>query len=548
MNKLLVLVLVILAVLTAGTFAKTKHQKMFEDLYLKSEDELFAEDFIGMYALLVHRNIIAEFIIPGPHQEETWGDKAPFIIRNPQLVNLALALGKTKLARVIIAEVEKRRPRGFDDYPEYAGQQFPLPEQGEDDYPEEMMGYLPERWIEHQFVGLTVIPPDGSKARSYQDTPPMCICVLNQLDDCFDALVESKYKPTITSNRTYVMEPVLLAATLNVWQVLPKLVDLGAPLDMQDRSHILTSTSPYLMGCTRGHVEWVQAMLRMGYDIDEQHGKDGDTCLHGAAQGGHFALVKFLIEKGADLTIINAQDGQSAYSLSVQHHQRHVQALLAEGLLKQRLPLPPPPTLRQRLNDIERQDDIHQYLLGYMSRTGKTKEDVMEEFDVVAYDPYYDFNGSYDPQKVLGNINRDLAPDRIAKSGAATFLIELDGIIYTAGTHTFEAKMQEYLQKEKDGYKQKDVEAGREHEALMQMVNESMALAIEQERKDLEEKKAVPKEVREKTNQPNVDPDATIPDFEATQVFSSRIVQKKKERDAKKKVEGEGEKKGHDEL
>jgi hypothetical protein len=400
-------------------------------------------------------------------------------------------LGKTRIARQIITEVERRRPRGFDYYPEYAGQRYPLPNQNDPAFPSEMTKMLPMKWIEHQFVGITIILSKGESAMSYGGAPPMCICVLTRDNDCFDALVENEYKPQITSNATYVLEPVLLGATINAYDIIPKLIDVGAPFDMADRTNILTSTTPYLIACLRGNIEWIEHMLRMGYDIDENHGnRGGDTCLHGAAMKGHYSLVNFLIEKGADITLINSSDGQSAYSLAVQHHHRHIQALLGDAFLKQRLPLPQPPSFRQRMQDMERQDEINSYIMAYMERTGLTAEDIMDNYDSIPYDPHYDFDGTYDPNMLLGNQDRTITTDAI--SGASQFLVQLDGVMYTAGTNTYKAKMKEYLDKYEGDRLATMSKASKEHDELIAMVEESLKMQNDNLVKEYEMKMRMP--------------------------------------------------------
>jgi len=42
----------ILCLFATAVLAKTKHQKMFEDLYVKSEADLLRDDFIGVYVCL----------------------------------------------------------------------------------------------------------------------------------------------------------------------------------------------------------------------------------------------------------------------------------------------------------------------------------------------------------------------------------------------------------------------------------------------------------------------------------------------------------------
>lgn len=501
MNRVALLV-AILCLLATTVLAKTKHQKMFEDLYVKSEADLLRDDFIGIYAPLVHRNILGSFLIPGPHQEASWTNKDPFILNNPQLVNLALGLEKNIIARQIIEEVEKRRPRGYDNYPEYAAQHYPLPKEGDEDWVDTSQMMIPRTWIEHQFLKITVLNRVNSEATAdFRGLPAMSICVLNRNEGCFDVLVDNGYKPALTSNHSYIVEPVILSAQLNAWEMIPKLVDIGGAFDPQDRGHILTQSNPYFTACTQGHVEYVQQMLRMGQDIDQQHGEEGDTCLHVAAMSGFLPLAAMLIEKGADITITNGKDGQSAYSLSVQHHHRHVQALLADAFLKQRLPLPRPPTIRQRMNDMARHEDIHKYLLGYMHRTNKTMEDLQLEMqnDIAPYDPYYDFDGTYDPTAPLGNVEPNGLPsDHLENSQSGGFLIELDGIFYKAGTLAYKAKMAEYVEKEKEAKRLAEQRRLTEHDELLSFVETQLTHIQKAQEFAVESERSKPAHILEK--------------------------------------------------
>ena len=55
----------------------------------------------------------------------------------------------------------------------------------------------------------------------------------------------------------------------------------------------------------KGDLEKVRAHLASGTDINERSGEHDSSALHAAAYHGHLEIVKFLIEKGAD---INAKD------------------------------------------------------------------------------------------------------------------------------------------------------------------------------------------------------------------------------------------------
>jgi ankyrin repeat protein len=57
----------------------------------------------------------------------------------------------------------------------------------------------------------------------------------------------------------------------------------------------------------RGDVDGVRALLRSNTDLVHKRDDRGATALHFAAQGGHSAIVRLLLDHGAE---INALDGQ----------------------------------------------------------------------------------------------------------------------------------------------------------------------------------------------------------------------------------------------
>ena len=54
-----------------------------------------------------------------------------------------------------------------------------------------------------------------------------------------------------------------------------------------------------------GDLEKVKAQLTFGTDINDRYGEKESTALHAAAYHGNLEIVKFLIEKGAELNARN---------------------------------------------------------------------------------------------------------------------------------------------------------------------------------------------------------------------------------------------------
>ena len=88
------------------------------------------------------------------------------------------------------------------------------------------------------------------------------------------------------------------------------------------RSAILRSCLPP----SRGHLETVRVLLRLGSDIDFK-GHRRHTALMKAAAAGHVEVVQFLLEGDAN-PAIRSEDGQTAASLAQRSGQTAVVAVL----------------------------------------------------------------------------------------------------------------------------------------------------------------------------------------------------------------------------
>ena len=56
-----------------------------------------------------------------------------------------------------------------------------------------------------------------------------------------------------------------------------------------------------------GDLDMVRILIREGQDPDEQTQELRNTPIHLACQNGHFLIVRFLQELGADCTLLNKQ-------------------------------------------------------------------------------------------------------------------------------------------------------------------------------------------------------------------------------------------------
>ncbi len=86
--------------------------------------------------------------------------------------------------------------------------------------------------------------------------------------------------------------------------------------------------------CHTGNAEQLQLALELAeglhlpYDLNQQNGNTGDTCLHIAAASGHADCVQMLLDKGGDCFIKN-NNGASALHVAKDEHV--LQCLLSTG-------------------------------------------------------------------------------------------------------------------------------------------------------------------------------------------------------------------------
>ncbi len=86
--------------------------------------------------------------------------------------------------------------------------------------------------------------------------------------------------------------------------------------------------------CRNGNAEQLQLALKLpeglhlSYDLNQQNGDTGDTCLHIAAASGHADCVRMLLDKGANCFVKNVND---ATALHVANEDHVLSCLLSAG-------------------------------------------------------------------------------------------------------------------------------------------------------------------------------------------------------------------------
>ena len=79
----------------------------------------------------------------------------------------------------------------------------------------------------------------------------------------------------------------------------------------------------------RSHLERMQMLVEQGVDIEQRSGPDGKTLLHNAV--GNVAVVRYLVEHGADFEIISRDGWTPLITASYNGHTATVRYLLEQG-------------------------------------------------------------------------------------------------------------------------------------------------------------------------------------------------------------------------
>ena len=120
--------------------------------------------------------------------------------------------------------------------------------------------------------------------------------------------IEQTWKDRLANLHRVRLPPISIAAIAGRKDLVLMLVEAGADVDLPD-SHY--SGSALLFAAYHGHADVVATLLEHGADINYTacaEGQKGVCALHEAAVCKQTNVVQLLLEKGADLTIVNEHD------------------------------------------------------------------------------------------------------------------------------------------------------------------------------------------------------------------------------------------------
>jgi hypothetical protein len=170
---------------------------------------------------------------------------------------------------------------------------------------------------------------------------------LNSLRGGYVSIVEALSEQLPDVFRTEVLPKLDLRATLNLAQVSMSFRDAVWSVDgvrsmkakMKRKGRLLLGCpsisnpceNPMYYAAAHGNLTAVEAILCSGEDVNQPTTDKADTALHLAAYYDHIALVKLLIEAGADVDK-KTRTGSTALSVAAEHgHTSCVMALLRAG-------------------------------------------------------------------------------------------------------------------------------------------------------------------------------------------------------------------------
>lgn len=104
------------------------------------------------------------------------------------------------------------------------------------------------------------------------------------------------------------------AAAQNRTNAAKAALDAGASPNCRDTPE-KGGASPLWFAAINGNLEMVILLVERGAEINDK--SEGDTALHGGASGGHIEICRWLLEHGADKTILNDSNETAAESASM---------------------------------------------------------------------------------------------------------------------------------------------------------------------------------------------------------------------------------------
>lgn len=130
-------------------------------------------------------------------------------------------------------------------------------------------------------------------------------------------------------------QPLGLACFLGHYDTAEYLAKAGAPLNSPSRNEL--KAAPIHSAAAGGHFRIVKMLLELGAlpNVREQ---GGYTPLHAAAQHGNVDIIRALLLGGADLTL-KSDDGKTPLDIAMDAGHEQASALLGEGVTKRFRPM-----------------------------------------------------------------------------------------------------------------------------------------------------------------------------------------------------------------
>lgn len=86
----------------------------------------------------------------------------------------------------------------------------------------------------------------------------------------------------------------------------------------------------FLVWALSQRTDVTKALIKAGADISIKKGDCGNTALHEAALSGKQSIVRLLLNKGVDPTVVN-YNGHTAWELAIRYHHRDLAEMLQEA-------------------------------------------------------------------------------------------------------------------------------------------------------------------------------------------------------------------------
>ncbi|MCX5925189.1 MAG: ankyrin repeat and MYND domain-containing protein, partial [Candidatus Dependentiae bacterium] len=118
---------------------------------------------------------------------------------------------------------------------------------------------------------------------------------------------------------TFGITPLMIASKKNNKDIVELLLTNNANPNLSSKGNL----TAFLVAADQGHIDTIEIFLKHGLNINNQESPLKESMLMLAAQAGHFQLVKYLIDKKADISLID-QHGNNAFTNAVATNNRPI--------------------------------------------------------------------------------------------------------------------------------------------------------------------------------------------------------------------------------